>query len=204
MLYAEPENLARVLAADALTADYRSHLRLVDLHDAEFICSLRADPTLNLHLSVAPVDVSAQQEWLVSYKEREAQGLEFYFVIRCDGQDVGVVRLYDFRYINGLKSFSWGSWIIRPPRAPGIVTFSAIMMYELGFDVLNFDRAHFEVMRGNLAVLAFHERSGAILENTLADRFEYGFWPDGWTGFRQRSGSQIADHRQRCRYSGIA
>jgi RimJ/RimL family protein N-acetyltransferase len=168
----------------------------LDPYDAEFVCGLRSDPDLNEHLSSAPADVQAQREWLVSYKKREVQGQEFYFAIRCDGKDVGVVRLYDLKLIEGLRSFSWGSWIILPPRAPGIVTYSAVMMYELGFSVLGFERAHFEVMKANSGVIAFHKRAGAVLESTQPDRFEFGFFPAAWHSFRDASQSQIADHRR--------
>jgi len=189
------DRLRKVLASDALNPKFRSHLRLADITDAEFICTLRSTPELNTYISATSSDVQAQREWLSKYKGREAAGQEFYFVIQSDGNDVGVVRLYDFREINKQQSFSWGSWIIRPPRVSGLVTFSAVMVYEIGFDTLGFDRAHFEVIKGNDNVISFHLRSGAVLENTLSDRLEFGFWPEHWHTFKSESRDQIAKHR---------
>jgi len=69
------------------------------------------------------------------------------------------------------------------------------MVYELGFDVLGFDRAHFEVLLGNTRVIDFHKRAGAVLEHELPDRLEFGFFPSAWATFRQASQVQIEHHR---------
>src|SRR5207249_1308816 len=102
-------------------------------------------------------------------------GCEFYFVIVADRADQGVVRMYDFREIEGRKSFSWGSWIIKPPRPPGLVTFSAVCIYELGFNTLAFDQSHFYVRRENTRVIEFHHRAGAktTCEDELNLYFEF-------------------------------
>lgn len=54
-----------------------------------------------------------------------------------------------------------GSWIILPTRPPGLVTFSAVLIYEMGFDCLNFAQSHFDVRLENRKVIDFHLRSGA-------------------------------------------
>ena len=116
--------LSDVLEAPALNPIFRFYFRLVDPADAALICTLRSDPSLKMaSLSSSSPDVEAQRRWIESYKEREAEGREFYFVIVADGADQGVVRMYDFREIDGRKSFCWGSWIIKPPRPPGLVAF---------------------------------------------------------------------------------
>jgi RimJ/RimL family protein N-acetyltransferase len=137
-----------------------------------------------------------QREWIEFYKKREAEGREFYFVIVNDLRDVGLVRIYDFR--ENPRSFCWGSWIIRPPRAAGLVTFSAIMIYEIGFDAMEFPQSHFEVRNSNAGVIAFHRRSGAEEvgkddNNTyfIFDKLHYHY-------FRERSAIPIALHRTAC------
>lgn len=192
---APSSNLQRVLASDALNPRFRSHLRLVEPDDAAFICELRSDPALNKHLSASSPDVEAQRAWILRYKEREASGSEFYFVIRCDGNDVGVVRLYDFKEIDGKPSFCWGSWIIKPPRPPGLVNFSAAMIYELGFDALGFERSHFDVRNENTGVIAFHTRAGATLEEVLEHDHIFSFWRKDWEAFRKAVQPQITAHR---------
>ena len=186
-----------ILDSPALDGRYRTHLRLVnaDEADAAYICRLRGDETLNRHLSPSSADVSAQLGWLERYKAREAAGQEYYFVIVSDGADAGLVRLYDFREVEGKSSFCWGSWIIPAPRAPGLVTYSALLVYEVGFGTLGFAQSHFDVRQGNTGVIGFHERAGArrIAEDDL-DVF-FTFQPEDHDRLRAASADQIAAHR---------
>ncbi len=181
----------------ALDPRHRTHLRLVnaDAQDAAYICALRGDETLNEHLSPSSADVAAQLAWLQGYKAREAAGGEYYFVIVSDGVDCGLVRLYDFREVDGRRSFCWGSWIIPPPRAPGLVTYSALLVYEVGFDTLGFEQSHFDVRQGNTGVIGFHERAGArrVSEDEL-DVF-FRFLPEDHERLKIASAAQIAAHR---------
>lgn len=181
----------------ALNPHWRTHLRLVnaDEKDAAFIVALRGDETLNRHLNPTSADVAAQLEWLRSYKTREAAGEEYYFVIVCDGQDRGVVRMYDFREIEGRRSFCWGSWIIPPPKTPGLATYSALLIYEVGFDTLGFEQSHFDVRRANRGVIAFHARAGARRVAEDEQDVYFHFLPEDHQAFRARSATQIAEHR---------
>ena len=184
------------LTSPALDTRRRTHLRLVEanLQDAAYICRLRGDETLNRHLNPSSADVTAQLRWLESYKAREAAGEEYYFAIVSDGADAGLVRLYDFREVEGKNSFCWGSWIIPAPRAAGLVTYSALLVYEVGFGTLGFAQSHFDVRRGNTGVIGFHERAGAkrISEDEL-DVF-FTFQPEDHEALRAASAAQIAAH----------
>ena len=106
-----------LLNSPSMNNKFFTNMRFVEPGDAEFICDLRSDPTLNQHISKTPISVHSQREWINCYKNRESAGDEFYFVIRHDLQDYGVVRIYDFRD----RSFSWGSWMIRQNRPSGLV-----------------------------------------------------------------------------------
>ncbi len=133
-------------------------LRLVELDDAAFILGLRLDPRLGRFLSATPTTLDQQQAWLAEYKAREHQGLEYYFIVENkQGQPCGTVRLYDFRD----RSFSWGSWIIRPGCSPRASVDSALLVYRCGFEELGFAESHFEVRKDNARVVAFHLRCGA-------------------------------------------
>ena len=55
--------------------------RLVQSGDAAFIHALRTDKRYNLHLSPSPNDVDDQRRWIEANKRREADGLEYYYVI---------------------------------------------------------------------------------------------------------------------------
>jgi RimJ/RimL family protein N-acetyltransferase len=186
-----------ILGSPVLDKRYRTHFRLVnaDLADAAYICALRADPTLNRHLSPSASEASAQLRWLEQYKSREQAGEEYYFVIVCDGADRGVVRMYDFREIEGRRSFCWGSWIIPPPKTPGLATCSALLIYEAGFETLGFEQSHFDVRLANRGVIAFHERAGA--RRVSQDEQDAFFWflPEDYRRMRAANAARLAEHR---------
>ncbi|MFT4121343.1 GNAT family N-acetyltransferase [Bradyrhizobium sp.] len=185
----------RIAATSALNPKYKTHFRMAEPDDAEFIFSLRADDELSRHLNKGADDVVAQRQWLERYKERERDGLEFYFVIAHDRVPHGVVRMYDFREIDGRSSFCWGSWIIPPPKVSGLATVSAVMVYELGFDALGFEACHFDVRQFNGSVLAFHLRAGATFTHQEGEDLHFRFTPENALAFRLRSQRQVAEHR---------
>jgi RimJ/RimL family protein N-acetyltransferase len=183
--------------SQALDPRYRTHLRLVnaDQRDAAYICALRDDPMLNRHLNRSPSDVGAQLKWLEGYKVREMAGEEYYFVIVNDGADHGVVRMYDFRELEGRRSFCWGSWIIPRPKVPGLATYSALLVYEVGFGALGFDQCHFDVRRGNTGVIRFHEAAGAHRVGEDEVDLFFRFYPADHADFLAASQEQVAAHR---------
>lgn len=133
-------------------------LRLVEPSDAEFILSLRLDGNYNRYLSKVAGTVEDQRSWIESYKEDEAVGKQYYFVIeRLDGTPCGTVRLYDIRD----ESFCWGSWILNRNKTKYAALESALLIYRYGFDILGFEKSHFEVMKENIGVVNFHKRMGA-------------------------------------------
>ncbi|WP_368160636.1 GNAT family N-acetyltransferase [Aeromonas sp. R5-3] len=149
-------------------------VRLIDVGDAEFILSLRTDGRLNRHLSQTSSSLEQQRDWIKNYKERESQGDEYYFIIyRNDNNEaVGTVRLYDF--IRDKKSFCWGSWILNENKTKYAAMESAFLVYQIAFEKLGFERAHFDVRRENVKVIAFHQKMGAkvVSENDLDLFFE--------------------------------
>jgi RimJ/RimL family protein N-acetyltransferase len=147
-------------------------LRLCEIEDAAFICSLRSDPELNRFLSPSSNVTSDQEAWIIKYKEREAAQQEFYYIILDKaGEPVGCVRLYDFQGI----SFSWGSWILNKKAPRRAALESAVIVYEIGFEELGFKKCHFDVRKDNLRVHAFHRRFGAskVSENSLDIFYNY-------------------------------
>ncbi|MBS0270176.1 MAG: GNAT family N-acetyltransferase [Proteobacteria bacterium] len=185
--------LDRVKDATATDPTLRTYLRLVEPDDAKFICDLRSNVTLNRHLSPSSPSVEAQKQWIEKYKTREQLGTEFYFVIVCDRKEQGVVRMYDFK--SDPNSFCWGSWIILPSRPPGLVTFSAILIYDLGFDALHFDQSHFDVKKKNLNVIDFHKRAGANETGADDENLYFAMTRSGFENFRASSSQQIKQHR---------
>jgi RimJ/RimL family protein N-acetyltransferase len=133
-------------------------LRLIRPDDAQYVHGLRSDPAYNRHLSEIRGTAEDQRRWIEDYKAREAEGLEFYYVIeRRDGVRCGLVRLYDIRE----DSFTWGSWILDANKPPKAALESALLLYDLGFDRLGQQKAVFDVRQENGHTLAFHRRFGA-------------------------------------------
>lgn len=186
-------SVEKLLKSPALDPKFVTCLRLIEPEDAALICELRADPNLNRHISQSQNDVAAQAEWIKKYKTREANGEEYYFIITHKGESFGAIRMYDFT--SDPLSFAWGSWIIKPTRPSGLVTMSAVMIYEVGLDALGFDQAHFDVRKENTGVVNFHLRSGAIeTHESEIDNF-YKFPNEIWPAFREKSAQQIEAHR---------
>lgn len=134
-------------------------LRFVNEDDAGFILKLRLDNNYNQYLSSVSPDLQAQKDWIKKYKEKEKNGIEFYFIIeRNDGIPCGTVRIYDRRK----DSFCWGSWILNAEKTKFAAIESAFLVYEYGFNSLGYSKSHFDVMKGNEKVISFHEKMGAV------------------------------------------
>ena len=123
-------------------------LRLVEINDAAFICGLRNKKKLNLFLSKSENSI-------------ESQNQEFYFIIsrKDNNQPIGTIRIYDFQKPS---SFCWGSWILNENKTASSALESALLIYNIGFDYLNFEQSHFDVRKNNVKVNSFHIKMGAV------------------------------------------
>lgn len=187
-------SINRIINTRLLDSRRRSHLRLAEPTDATLIYQLRSDHRLSRFLNASTTTIVEQATWLERYKKDEAADKQYYFIIVSDKQDRGTVRMYDFRVINRLRSFCWGSWIIAPPPVVGLASYSALAVYELGFEHLGFEHAHFDVRRENESVINFHLRSGAsIVDENEQDYFFY-FSRDAYEAFRSDKGQIIERH----------
>lgn len=145
-----PENLARVEGPN-LT------LRLIRPEDADYVHALRTDPAYNRHLSEVHGTAEHQRRWIESYKAREANLRELYYVIeRKDSTRCGLVRLYGIC----AESFTWGSWILDHNKTRKAALESAILSFGVGFDGLGLSVAHVDVQIGNEHAEAFYRRLG--------------------------------------------
>lgn len=136
----------------------RLRLRPVTPQDAAFIQGLRTDPAYNTHLSPVTGTVADQRDWITAYKAREAAGQEIYCIIeRHDGVSCGTVRLYDIT----TDGFTWGSWILNNDKPPKAALDSAVLLYDIGFEMLEKPRAVFDVRADNDRTVRFHLRFGA-------------------------------------------
>lgn len=150
---------------------YNLTLRLVHEDDAAYIWDLRCNPRYNAHLSQVSGTVDDQKAWITRYRDREAAGLEYYFVIfrNSDNMRCGTVRIYDIH--DG--QFTWGSWILDANKSRKAALDSAIQVYKFGFDVLGLDQSVFDVRKQNDHTLRFHDRFGSIRTGEDNDNIYY-------------------------------
>ena len=136
----------------------RLRLRLVMPSDAEYIYGLRTNPVYNRYLSPVQGTMEDQRTWIEGYKEREAQGLEFYYVSeRVDnGTRCGLVRLYDV----AVDSFTWGSWILDHNKPDKGALESAVLSFKIGFEHLYLHKALIDVKLDNSRAISFYRRFG--------------------------------------------
>ena len=151
--------------------------RLVQVSDANLIFGLRMNTELNKYLSKIDVDVGKQIDWIMEYKHREEEGIEYYYILEDkEFGDLGTVRIYDF--VN--KSFCWGSWIIKRERPTYAAVESALLVYENAFYDLGFDKSHFHVMKKNKRVIEFHRRFGAKIVDKDSENYYFSFSKDNY------------------------
>ncbi len=140
-------------------------LRDVEKSDAEFILNLRLDNTLNKYISKVENSLEKQISYLEQYKVKDN---EWYFIIQSkNGEHYGTVRIYDI--ID--KSFSWGSWILKKDTPINVSIESALLIYEYGFNILGFEKSHFQVFKENKSVVRFHKNFGAVITKESDDEY---------------------------------
>lgn len=132
-------------------------LRLVQPDDAAYIYGLRTNRLYNRYLSEVRGTVEEQRYWIESYKAREADLQELYYVIeRRDSVRCGLVRLYgicDDRFI-------WGSWILDQNKTRLAALESAVLSFGVGFDCLKLSTAQVDVRIANEHAAFFYRRLG--------------------------------------------
>jgi hypothetical protein len=121
------------LPSDFTLERYGLFVRLVNEDDAEFIVSLRTDEKLGRFIHKTDDSVSKQKEWTVKYKEREKEGLDFYFMFEDPKTKTpyGVCRLYDIQD----DCFTIGSWVFSKNSPKGSAILGDIITREVGHEL---------------------------------------------------------------------
>lgn len=147
-----------VLPPDFTLSKYGISIRLVEVTDAAFIIDIRTDERNSRFISATSSDVAQQQKWIEAYKEREAQGLEYYFVILDqEGNPCATTRIYDFRG----EAFETGSWVSKNDAPYGIAVKGEILGREVGFELLGFSLCTFNSRKANANIMKYHKMFGA-------------------------------------------
>ena len=150
---------------------YGLHVRLVHEEDAEFIVKLRINERNARFIHSTSPNIETQKAWIRSYKKREANGKDYYFIFSSHSQPVGVIRIYDIDYIK--KRATAGSWVCEPELPMQIPISILIICREIMFDMIGAEKDCFDVRKGNKQVQRTHEIMGA--EIVAEDELNYYF-----------------------------
>lgn len=144
-------------------------LRPVALADAAFIVALRTDPAVTAFIRDTSPDVGEQERWLERYFQREG---DYYFIIeRIDtGAREGTVGLYDLD--TSRRAAEWGRWIVQPGSLGAIE--SALLIYRVGFSVLDLEMLYCRTLDDNQRVISFHTSCGLVTHERLVDHAVVG------------------------------
>ena len=146
------------LPSDFKYKDFGLEVRLVDERDVDYILSLRTNKNLTRFIHQTDNDREKQIEWIRSYKTRERDGREYYFIYLLNGKPVGLNRIYNiFEYYGTI-----GSWICNPDNEAEVSLATYILMFDLLFDHIKLDITIFDVRKENKHVWKLHKMLGAL------------------------------------------
>ena len=139
----------KILDENFLLERYGLKVRLVNENDAEFIISLRSDPSKTKYMITLTDEIENQIRWIREYKKREKERLDFYFLYsNVRGEPIGLNRLSHIDY--NAKSGKASSWIaIEGLKYEPIIM--VLLGNELAFNVIGVDTTWGELHKDNIS-----------------------------------------------------
>ncbi|MCU8069527.1 GNAT family N-acetyltransferase [Shewanella sp. SM32] len=170
-----------------LTGKY-CQMRLANISDSEFILSLRQNEKKSKFLNQSHITVQEQMKWMSLYKEREVNGIEYYFIITdLNLTPVGTYRLYNIESSHATP----GSWIIKDNTDFKTTFESVLLMYDFVFNELNKLYILFDVRQGNKKVKRFHESYGSMKISEDSQDVYYKFIKDDFLKMKSKFSKYI-------------
>lgn len=167
---------------DILIRKFNIKPRFVTEEDAEFILSLRLDNRLAKFLSPTQNDIDAQRHWIRSYKERERQNKEYYFIFASNEIKYGVNRIYNINEI----SFEIGSWLFGRNTPEGVAILADLYARDFAFENYKLNECRFEVRKENKSVVAYHKRFNPTLIKEDDQNFYYTLTKEKYDAFKNK------------------
>ncbi|MFT7086876.1 MAG: RimJ/RimL family protein N-acetyltransferase [Rickettsiales bacterium] len=135
------------------------NLRSVEDEDADFILELRLKK--GEFLSATNPSLDQQISWIKSYKKREENKEEYYFVIESkDGLRLGTARLYNINYDS--QTFTFGSFIVdRDIAHKNCAPESMQEILNFSFSQLLLKKCLFDCRKNNIRANNFYKKFGA-------------------------------------------
>jgi hypothetical protein len=138
---------------------YGLHVRLVREYDAEFILKLRTSEKLSRYIHKTEIDIKKQIDWIREYKQREAEGVDYYFMFSMDGKRLGVCRIYNIK--DG--AFTTGSWVFSPDSPRNSAVIASLITNELAWSLFPDATQFFDTKKDNLSVVKYNKLLGEII-----------------------------------------
>lgn len=146
--------MAKIINKEKLCGKY-VNLREITIDDAEFILSLRLQEKKAKYLNKITNDIESQVNYIKKYLLLSD---EWYFISEDKkGNKLGAIRIYDLKK----DSFSFGSWVMKDGISLQEVFETDFLTRMYGFDVLGYNKNHFEVRKDNEKVWKYHQFLGA-------------------------------------------
>lgn len=142
------------IVSEALIGKY-VNLREVKIDDADFILKLRCDDKKSQFLHKTEYNLEKQQSYINHYLKIQN---EWYFIAEDkNGVRIGTYRIYD---VQG-DSFCIGSWLMEDGVSAEQSFETDYLVRLYGFNILGFNKIHFDVRKENKKVWRYHMSLGA-------------------------------------------
>lgn len=146
---------------------YGLKVRLVNENDAEFIVSLRSDPTKTKYMITLNNEVEAQRRWIQEYKKREKEGLDYYLIYNnVEDNPIGLNRI---SHVNNIeKTAVSASWIT----IEGLIYEPFLMqliLSEIAFNMLDIEKLLGQIHIKNTKLLKFYKLFDAKFKDNGTD-----------------------------------
>ena len=150
---------------------YGLKVRLVNVDDANFILSLRANPNRTKHMMTLDFSLESQKEWILEYKKREKEGLDYYFIYsNIEEKPIGVNRISHLNL--NAKTGKSSSWI-----AVEGLKYEPLKMLLIGneivFNLIGFDMSWGEVNKNNSRAIKIFKLFGYKLKDVGTEYYDF-------------------------------
>ena len=168
------------LPSDFTLERYGLFVRLVSIDDSEFVLSIRTSKR-GLILNHTDSDIERQIQWMRDYKQRESQGLDYYFIHYYNEEPIGVNRIYNINRED--NSCTTGSWVIKEGVDFDISMRTMLILRDIVFDTLGLDISYGDTRKTNkhmqrlyrmLDIEQIGETEDEFLYKSIKSKYEKG------------------------------
>ncbi|MBC8264048.1 MAG: UDP-4-amino-4,6-dideoxy-N-acetyl-beta-L-altrosamine N-acetyltransferase [Anaerolineales bacterium] len=150
------------------------HLRDLRPEDKEIVRNWRNSPEVSKYMHTDQyITVEAHEQW---FHRTFGDDTRKYWIVTYDGQDVGLVNLYDIDHVN--QRCYWAFYIAAPNmRGKGIGTFVEYEILRIVFEELKLNKLCGEIISWNERIIHIHYSFGYKKEGYLRQHIIKGGEP---------------------------